>query len=65
VHPVLSDLLLGCWSSAPLLDPLDSWIAQWVFHEYNEVYLYWSMLSNETDERIKALWEGTSRSSRT
>src|SRR4029453_10215715 len=40
-----------------LLDPLDSWIANWVFHEYNEVYLYWSMLQTETDERIKALWE--------
>ena len=27
-----------------LLDPLDSWLKQLVFHEYNEVYLYWSML---------------------
>jgi hypothetical protein len=40
-----------------LLDPLDSWIAQWVFHEYNEVYLYWSMLQQESDRRIKAMWE--------
>jgi hypothetical protein len=40
-----------------LLDPLDSWIAQWVFHEYNEVYLYWSMLSQESDRRIKAIWD--------
>jgi hypothetical protein len=40
-----------------LLDPLDSWIANWVFHEYNEVYLYWSMLQHESDRRIKALWE--------
>ena len=40
-----------------LLDPLDSWIAQWVFHEYNEVYLYWSMLQQESDRRIKAIWE--------
>ncbi len=40
-----------------LLDPLDSWIAQWVFHEYNEVYLYWSMLKQESDRRIKAMWE--------
>jgi len=40
-----------------LLDPLDSWLKQWVFHEYNEVYLYWSMLQNETDPRIKQLWE--------
>jgi len=40
-----------------LLDPLDSWFRQWVFHEYNEVYLYWSMLQQETDKRIKAIWE--------
>jgi hypothetical protein len=40
-----------------LLDPLDSWLANWVFHEYNEVYLYWSMLQHESDRRIKALWE--------
>jgi hypothetical protein len=40
-----------------LLDPLDSWIAQWLFHEYNEVYLYWSMLQHESDRRIKAMWE--------
>jgi hypothetical protein len=40
-----------------LLDPADSWIANWVFHEYNEIYMYWSMLQQETDKRIKALWE--------
>jgi hypothetical protein len=40
-----------------LLDPLDSWLQQLVFHEYNEVYLYWSMLQQETDPRIKAIWE--------
>jgi hypothetical protein len=40
-----------------LLDPLDSWLKQLVFHEYNEVYLYWSMLQQETDQRIKRVWE--------
>jgi len=40
-----------------LLDPLDSWLKQLVFHEYNEVYLYWSMLQNEQDRRIKQIWE--------
>src|SRR3954453_19455836 len=40
-----------------LIDPLDSWLKQWVFHEYNEVYLYWSMLQNEEDRRIQAIWE--------
>jgi hypothetical protein len=40
-----------------LIDPLDSWLKQLVFHEFNEVYLYWSMLEQETDRRIKQLWE--------
>jgi hypothetical protein len=40
-----------------LLDPLDSWLKQWVFHEYNEVYLYWSMLQQEGDRRISSIWE--------
>jgi hypothetical protein len=40
-----------------LLDPLDTWLKQLVFHEYNEAYLYWSMLQNEEDRRIKAIWD--------
>ena len=40
-----------------LLDPLDSWLKQLVFHEYNEAYMYWSMLQNEDDRRIKSIWE--------
>jgi hypothetical protein len=40
-----------------LLDPLDSWLKMWVFHEYNEVYLYWSMFQQESDRRIKSIWE--------
>jgi hypothetical protein len=40
-----------------LLDPLDSWLKQLVFHEYNEAYMYWSMLQNEEDRRINSVWE--------
>jgi hypothetical protein len=40
-----------------LLDPLDSLLKQLVFHKYNEIYLYWSMLQNEQDRRIAAIWE--------
>ena len=40
-----------------LLDPLDSWIAMWLFHKYNECWLYWSMFQQESDNRIKSLWE--------
>ncbi len=35
-----------------LLDPLDSWLKMLVFHEYNEAYMYWSVLQQEID-----LWE--------
>jgi hypothetical protein len=40
-----------------LLDPLDSWLKSLVFHKYNEVYLYWSMVQQEQDQRIKSIWE--------
>src|SRR5205085_7611241 len=40
-----------------LLDPLESWFQQEVFHQYNECHLYHSFMTEETDPRIKALWE--------
>jgi hypothetical protein len=40
-----------------LLDPLDSWLKQLVFHEFNEAYMYWSMSLGETDQRIRHIWE--------
>ena len=40
-----------------LIDPLDSWLQQLLFHEYNECYLYYSMAQQESDERIRNLWE--------
>lgn len=40
-----------------LLDPLESWFEQEVFHHYNECYLYYSFMMQETDRRIKLLWE--------
>jgi len=40
-----------------LLDPAESWFEQLVHHEYNECYLYHSFAAEETDPRIKALWE--------
>src|SRR3546814_6382705 len=46
-----------------LLDPLDSWLKQLVFHEYNEVYLYWSMFQQARDKRIGAIWELQDRKS--
>lgn len=40
-----------------LLDPAESWFQQEVFHQFNECYLYYSFLTEESDPRIKALWE--------
>jgi hypothetical protein len=40
-----------------LLDPLDSWLKQLVFHEYHEACLYWSMPQNEEDRQIASIWE--------
>ena len=40
-----------------LFDPAESWFEQLVHHEYNECYLYYSWLQQETDPRVKALWE--------
>ena len=40
-----------------LLDPDETWMEQWLLHEANEVYNYYSCVQQETDPRIKAIWE--------
>lgn len=40
-----------------ILDPSISWLTNWVLHEYNECWMYWSCMMTETDPRIKAIWE--------
>jgi hypothetical protein len=40
-----------------LLDPLETWFEQWLHHEYLEVWLYHSFMAQETDPRVKAIWE--------
>lgn len=40
-----------------LLDPLESWFQQEVYHHYNECYLYHSFMSQESDPRIRAIWD--------
>jgi len=40
-----------------LLDPTENWWERLVTHEYNECWLYYSFMSQETDNRIKAIWE--------
>jgi hypothetical protein len=40
-----------------LIDPTESWWEQLLLHEYCEVYLYYSFYTEETDLRVKAIWE--------
>ncbi|MFC0251910.1 hypothetical protein [Massilia consociata] len=40
-----------------LLDPSETWLEQWVLHEANECYNYYSCVASETNPRIKAIWE--------
>ncbi|MFE5297798.1 hypothetical protein [Streptomyces sp. NPDC056632] len=40
-----------------LVDPGETWWEQLVNHEYNECYLYYSFMEQETDPKVKAIWE--------
>ncbi len=40
-----------------MLDPTESWIEQWVLHEATECYNYYSCLAQETNHKVKAIWE--------
>jgi hypothetical protein len=40
-----------------LLDPTENWWERLVTHEYNECWLYYSFMQQETDARIRAVWE--------
>jgi hypothetical protein len=40
-----------------LIDPHESWLEKWVLHEASELYGYWSCYCQETDPRIKQIWE--------
>ena len=40
-----------------IIDPDQSWMEQWLMHELCEVYNYHGCVQQETNPRIKALWE--------
>lgn len=40
-----------------LVDPGESWWERLLTHEYNECWLYYSFMQQESDKRIKAVWE--------
>jgi hypothetical protein len=40
-----------------IIDPEESWLEKWVMHELGEVYNYHGCMEQETNRRIKAIWE--------
>lgn len=40
-----------------IIDPEESWLEKWLLHEANEVYNYYGCMQQETNPRIKAMWE--------
>jgi hypothetical protein len=40
-----------------ILDPAASWLENLVLHQWHECWMYWSCMTDETDSRVKALYE--------
>lgn len=40
-----------------LSDPTETWLEKWLLHEATEVYTYWSCARQESNPRIRAIWE--------
>jgi hypothetical protein len=40
-----------------IIDPRETWLEKWLLHEAMEVYTYWSCLQQESNRRIKAIWQ--------
>jgi hypothetical protein len=40
-----------------LIDPDETWLEKWVLHEAMEVYNYWSCLQQESNDKVKAIWQ--------
>jgi hypothetical protein len=40
-----------------IIDPSESWLEKWVLHEATEVYNYHACAEQESNPRIKAIWE--------
>jgi hypothetical protein len=40
-----------------IIDPNESWLEKWLLHEANEVYNYYGCVQQESNSRIKAIWE--------
>jgi hypothetical protein len=40
-----------------LLDPRETWLEKWLLHEAMELYNYFGCMQQETNPRIKSIWE--------
>jgi hypothetical protein len=40
-----------------IIDPYETWLEKWLLHEATEAYNYYSCVEQETNPRIKAIWE--------
>ncbi|HEY8518936.1 MAG TPA: hypothetical protein VIN61_02555 [Gammaproteobacteria bacterium] len=40
-----------------ILDPAASWLENLVLHQWHECWMYWSMMQDETDPRVRAVYE--------
>lgn len=40
-----------------IIDPTETWLEKWLMHEACEVWNYWGAAQQETNPRIKAIWE--------
>ncbi|HEX6999624.1 MAG TPA: hypothetical protein VF322_15905 [Gammaproteobacteria bacterium] len=40
-----------------ILDPASSWLENLVLHQWHECWMYWSMMQDETDPRVRAVYE--------
>jgi hypothetical protein len=40
-----------------IIDPSETWLEKWILHEATEAYNYYSCVEQETNPRIKAIWE--------
>jgi rubrerythrin len=40
-----------------IIDPRETWLEKWLLHEATEVWNYWSCSEQETDPKVKAIWD--------
>jgi hypothetical protein len=40
-----------------IIDPTETWLEKWLMHEAAEVWNYYGAMTQETNPRIKAIWE--------